>query len=125
MTLREEHLKYIKKKDFQIKCSTEIFSADEINILRVYGYWFQALTTGTIAAFTEEQKRFIEVHQNKLKPTNEYEKTWLKYQERLKIEKSDPDISKRNYEWRDKSEEWFSRGDRGKMMPYGGSRKGK
>ncbi|MCJ8503137.1 DUF413 domain-containing protein [Desulfatitalea alkaliphila] len=123
MSERKDHLKYIAMKNYRIRCNKEIFSDDELYILKIYGHWFNALTSGKLIPFTKEQERFIEVHENKLKPENEFEKAWWKYQRRIEIEESDPNISKRKYEWHDESESWFSRKDRGRMMPYGGFRK--
>lgn len=107
MSERKDHLKYIGMKNYRIKCSKEIFSVDELDILKIYGHWFNALTSGELVPFTKEQERFIEVHKNKLKPENEFEKAWWKYQRRIEIEESDPNISKIKYEWDEESENWI------------------
>ena len=74
---------------FEIKCSREIFSEEEIDILEAYGNQFQRLINGKRPPVTDAQRRFIEVAQSRRLPETIYEKIWVKYQARLAWE-SDP-----------------------------------
>lgn len=72
---------------FEIKCSREIFSEEEIAILEKYGNVFQKLMDGERAPQTDAQHRFIEVVHGLYEPKTTYEKVWGKYLWRLNWEK--------------------------------------
>ena len=72
-----------RKDIFEIKCSREIFSEEEINILGTYGNQFRRLTSGKRAPVTDAQRRFIKVAQGQCHPETIYEKTWAKYINRV------------------------------------------
>lgn len=77
-----------KSKDkFEIKCSREIFSEEEIDILGAYGIQFKRLTSGERTPVTDAQRRFIKVAQGQCHPETIYEKTWAKYVNRVLWEK--------------------------------------
>lgn len=72
---------------FEIKCSREIFSEEEIEILEKYGIQFERLTSGERVPVTDAQFRFINVTQGQCEPETIYEKAWDKYTKRLNWEK--------------------------------------
>ena len=75
-------VKKIKDK-FEIKCSREIFSEEEIDILETYGIQFKQLTSGKRAPATDAQRRFVKVAQGQYHPETIYEKIWAKYINRV------------------------------------------
>ena len=75
---------------FMIRCSREIFSEDEIEILERYGVAFHRLAEGERAPRTDGQRRFVEVARGVREPKTTYEKTWSKYLQRLEWEE-DPE----------------------------------
>ena len=74
---------------FALRCSREIFSAEEIETLERYGRQFEDLTAGHRPTRTPAQQRFVEVAQGQRPPETYYERVWCKYLARLKWE-SDP-----------------------------------
>lgn len=82
----KEHLVYLRKTDFIVDVNPDIFSKDELNILKKYGNWFLALTGGDVKPFTDSQKRFIKVVNDEEEPSGKYEKAWWKYVKRKEIE---------------------------------------
>lgn len=80
---KQRHLDLINEKgNFKIECSVEIFHTEELQVLWKYGHWFQALTDGILRPITDEQKQFVNVSKNLIKPSNLYERAWFKYQGR-------------------------------------------
>jgi uncharacterized protein YifE (UPF0438 family) len=123
MSIPEDHKYYLEKDTFWPKCNREIFSDDELSIIKEYGHWLSALAEGKIQPYTKAQKRFLEVHKRRLDPKTDYEKTWIKYQKRLKIENDYQNVP--TYKLDDPGESWFSRKDTGRMSPYGGFKRKK
>ena len=116
MDNREEHLQYLRTKgEFTVDCSHAIFSLDELEILQKYGYWFQALTDGTLKPFTELQKRFISVMDHGEDPFSLEEKAWFKYLGRKKLEIEKPESFRINYMFEENL--LFSREDYYKLHP--------
>ena len=72
---------------YDIKCSREIFSEEEIEILEEYGIQIKRLTSGKRAPVTDAQRKFIKVAQGQCHPETIYEKTWVKYINRVIWEK--------------------------------------
>lgn len=68
---------------FDIKCSRDVFSEEEIDILETYGIQFWRLANGEMEPTTEAQRRFIEVTKGERQPKTLYEKTWAKYNARV------------------------------------------
>ena len=57
--IQKEHLDYLRKKGpFPLNCSCEIFTNEQIELLKKYGYWFKALTEGELEPYTNDQKHF-------------------------------------------------------------------
>ena len=73
------------KRPFVIRCSREIFSDEEIEILEQYGRQFELLANGERLPKTEAQQRFVEVARGQRDPDPEsvYEGTWAKYLRRV------------------------------------------
>ena len=98
LNTKEAHLQYIRDKgEFLVDCSHYIFSSEEIEILQKFGYWFRALTDGTLSPFTELQKRFIAVVNKEDDPVSIEEKAWFKYLGRKKLEIEKPEAFQANY----------------------------
>ncbi len=91
-----KHLEYLKTK-FQVNCSKEIFSNKEVDLLKNYGAWMEALCLRKIDPLTKEQVRFIEQIDQEKMPDNEYAKIWYKYNKRLEIERKYGDRLKIRY----------------------------
>ena len=79
-----------RRRRFRLRCSREIFSADEIETLERYGRAFEQLTSGERSPETEKQERFVAVSQGHCEPETDFEATWVKYLKRLAWEQ-DPD----------------------------------
>jgi uncharacterized protein YifE (UPF0438 family) len=94
MSIPEDHRELLARKDYALKCSRKIFTADEYEILREFGYWLEGLASGAIQPFTPEQRQFVIVAQGKTEPVGPY------------------------YEWKEPGEVWFSRKDIERMSPY-------
>jgi uncharacterized protein YifE (UPF0438 family) len=110
MKAPKEHKKYLAKRNYPLKCSSKIFKAKEIEFLKNYGYWIEALVSGAILPVTKKEQRLID---GKAEPENDEEKTWSNLIERRIIEANAKKLP--HYSLRDKSEEWFSRSDWKKM----------
>jgi uncharacterized protein YifE (UPF0438 family) len=104
-----EHLDYLEKQDYPLRCSVEIFESDELNLLSRYGFWIEALVEGIITPTTDEQKRLIDVHAGKVEPINLQERAWRKLVERRIWEKYEHESP--HYKLIDESDQWFSRSD--------------
>lgn len=115
MSNKEEHIRLIRVKgDFTVDCSHQIFSTEELETLRKFGHWFEALETGELKPITERQFRFVDITQGKEMPFSLEEKAWFKYKGRKKIEKENPESLKIEYRI---VNEFFSREDYYKMHP--------
>ena len=87
MTDKEKQLEFLKSNGpFEIDCKPNIFSTDEIEILKKYGCWFKALCDGTLNPVTDLQIRFIQVAKGEIEPFSLEEKAWFKYLGRKKVE---------------------------------------
>ena len=78
------------RRTFVIRCSREVFTEEEIEILETYGAAFHRLADGVRLPKTDAQRRFVEAVHGAREAKTKYEKTWLKYLQRLAWE-SDPD----------------------------------
>lgn len=98
MSNKQEHLAYWKSKgDFVIDCDLAIFSTEEIQILKRYGHWFRALTSGDLKPFTVMQQAFIDVAHEKREPITPAENAWFRYLKRKWIEEKYGDSLKKRY----------------------------
>lgn len=93
---------------YEIKCSREIFSEEEIDILESYGIQFKLLTSGKRAPVTDAQRRFIKVAQGQYHPETIYEKTWSKYINRVIWERDPANkaIMEKRHKMPDDRDDW-------------------
>lgn len=102
MSSKEKHLKYITRcGPFKVDCSHEIFSPEELEILKKYGHWFHALTSGALEPYTDLQREFVQVAKGHKDPFSAEEKAWFKYQKRKEIEATYGDRLKARYQIND------------------------
>lgn len=113
MTNLEKHHFFLAKKDFEIYCSLIIFTLTEINILKKYGNWLQALAYGDILPVSDAQEQFIKVSQKQAQPQSEIEWAWYKYKTRLSLEIKHGNKLKQQYKFVDDS--FFCREDYWKL----------
>lgn len=100
MNTKRTHLDYIQQAgEFKLNCKTDIFSTEELNILRKYGYWFEALVSQKLLPLNKAQERFIEVAKGAKKAESSHEKAWWMYQKRLEIERKLGDRLDNQYTW--------------------------
>ena len=64
---------------FSIDCSLQIFSMEEIEVLKKWGYWFTALVSGELEPFTKAQERFVKVINGEEEPFTCEENAWFRY----------------------------------------------
>ncbi|MCY4011507.1 MAG: DUF413 domain-containing protein [Gammaproteobacteria bacterium] len=72
---------------FVIQCSREIFSETEIEILEEHGARLKRLADGCQRPRKPAGRRFVEVANGRRLPETVYEKVWMKYQQRLELER--------------------------------------
>ena len=72
---------------FTIQTSLDVFSPEEVEILKRYGKGFQRLMNGERQPATAAQRRFIQVCRAEVQPKTPYEKAWRKYLDRLEWER--------------------------------------
>jgi len=82
--LKQQHLAYLKEKGvFDIHIELPTLNTEQIDFLKQYGHWLEALSNGTLRPFTDLQKAFIEVAKNERSPISPEEKAWFTYCFRL------------------------------------------
>jgi len=72
------HRAYLEKP-FTPEIPLDSFTQEEIELLKKYGSWLEALDTGKLKWETREQKHFLEVMLEFEEPQNDLERVWLKY----------------------------------------------
>ena len=76
-TDRKEHLSYIGEPFSGLNEILYLLPNEQINLLKNYGAWMEALVRKEIRPLTEAQKRFIQVaHGNRIGITR-FEKAWI------------------------------------------------
>jgi uncharacterized protein YifE (UPF0438 family) len=100
MTDKSLHVEFIRKMGrFPIDCSTAIFSVEEKQILNEYGHWLRALESGELEPITQSQEHFVKVARFETDDLlNEYERVWVKYSRRRKIELESGDSLRATYQ---------------------------
>jgi len=90
MSLPSKCRRYFQKP-FIIRCVKlhDLFTEEEIDLLKRYGNWMKALMDGEIEPDTERQKHFVKVCRGEIEPETPYERIWMRYLFRLKWE-ADP-----------------------------------
>ncbi len=81
-----DHLEYLNRRPFALRCSAAVFPADELQTLRDYGNWLEALATGVIQPVTAEQKHFLKVEQGAAEPRTDCERAWVRLRGRREYE---------------------------------------
>ena len=76
-TALAEHRRYLAQAFHVEPIVAEVLTAEELQTLRKYGCWFQALSTGELGPITQAQVRFVKVAQGKLPPETEHEHIWI------------------------------------------------
>ena len=98
MDNKQKHIDYWKKQGrFIIDCNTDAFSIEEIEILKKWGNWFQALCEEKLQPFTMLQEQFISVAKGEYEPFSIYEVAWHKYLETKNNESKPGDAQDREY----------------------------
>ena len=77
-----EHLHYLRRQDFAPGAASN-YTTEELAVLRRYGHWMQALTSGEIAPISTDQEHFLRVNSGSETAVTIYEHAWSKYK-RLK-----------------------------------------
>lgn len=72
---------------FVIRCSREIFSESEIDVLEEHGARLERLADGRQPPSNAAGERFVEVANGRRQPETVYEKVWMKYRQRLEWER--------------------------------------
>lgn len=91
---------------FELKCSTEVFSQEEIDILERFGEQFLQLMHGKRPPQTDAQRRFIAVAHGECRPDTVYEKVWRKYLDRMIWERENKAIMGERPRMPNDREEW-------------------
>ena len=98
MSTLQDHKLYIKEKgDFIVDCSHAIFSRDELQDLKKYGHWYQALANGVLKPITDSQSKFVMVATNQTKPITPAEWNWFRYSHRKALEEKPGNALNANY----------------------------
>lgn len=66
--------------------NTGIFTPDELEILRKYGCWMEALERELIEPETKEQRDFVNFCHSDREPTSTFERVWNKLKDLRKFE---------------------------------------
>lgn len=71
------------KSEFKIRCRTDIFTEEQLQVLKKYGNFMEGLACRGRKPTTSAQTRFIQVCRGEEEPRTIYEVTWVKYQKEL------------------------------------------
>ena len=114
----EAHKKFLDQKSFHPRVMNgEIFTKEEITLLRRYGAWMEALAERKIQPETTEQRAFVDMCHSSREPNTAFERVWWKLTERRKFESEwsapDPEnVRKAMLNTFDRSDDWWSTADR-------------
>ena len=75
----QKHREYLGKEFDYPKYLEKILDGNEINIIRRYGAWMEALSVGILEPTTEKQAHFVLVARGGAEAATEYELIWDKY----------------------------------------------
>ncbi len=76
--LREKYLSMAPYPMDQL-CDPGLFTPEEIEILKKYGHWFDALCYRQVPLVTEKQKKFVKAQKKDFEPKGKYERLWYRY----------------------------------------------
>lgn len=83
---KKQHLAYLRQKNFPIHIDKAGFSQKELQILKDYGYWLEAMYLGELKPLREEHQHFLDAVKGKTETTTIHEKTWAKYLQQLAMQ---------------------------------------
>lgn len=106
MNVSLNNFKYLSLP-FKFKCSLEIFSKDERNLLLKYGYLFECFQKNKITPTSIDEIRFTAVLEKKISPFKDYEMVWMKLLARREWESKEK--FSESYLIYNRSEAWFPR----------------
>jgi len=86
MSTRNDHLAIAAKRGFPFNCATQVFTYEQVALVEQWGYWYEALTDGTLEPITKGQEVFIAAALGKDLPTELHVEAWRRYLRRLAIE---------------------------------------
>jgi uncharacterized protein YifE (UPF0438 family) len=84
-----DHLEYLERRPFAFNCSTAVFPPDELEALREYGNWLEALAAGAIRPVTPEQEHFLKVDRDEAEPETVCERAWVRLKGRREYEREE------------------------------------
>jgi uncharacterized protein YifE (UPF0438 family) len=82
-----DHLAYLRRRPFALRCSAAVFPADELEALAEYGHWLEALAAGVISPVTPEQEHFLRVDREEAEPATVCERAWVRLKGRREYER--------------------------------------
>lgn len=91
---------------FVPRCSLEVFTQEEVNILEQYGSWLGQLMRGELSPQTTAQEQFVQLANGACQPITIYEKTWRKYLDRLTWEKENKELMGERRRMPNDREDW-------------------
>jgi uncharacterized protein YifE (UPF0438 family) len=84
----ESHRPYFDRGNFDLEVINEdIFSGEEVLLLRRFGCWMEALAKGVIQPETDAQQAFVRVCRGEREPETTYELLWQKLKLRREFER--------------------------------------
>ena len=77
MEMPAQHVALLQRANYPVPSSARL-NEQERGLLSRYGYWLEALATGTITPITPDQKHFVDVAKNEAEPHSPFEVAWVK-----------------------------------------------
>ena len=81
-----DHLVYLQRRPFVLRCPPTVFPPDELAALSEYGNWMEALAVGSIQPMSQDQKHFLRVDRYEVEPQTVCERAWLRLKGRREYE---------------------------------------
>src|SRR5438309_7436363 len=88
-----DHLEHLQRRPFIFGCATEIFPPDELDALKEYGNWLEALAAGLIQPVTAAHAHFLKVDREEAEPGTVCERAWLRLKGRREYEREQKPVS--------------------------------
>ena len=114
----DSHKIFFDQKSFHPRVvNGDIFTKEEVALLRRFGAWMEALDQKKILPESSEQSAFVEMCSGLREPQTKFELVWWKLKERRKFESEwvcpDPkNVRKAMMNTFDRSDDWWSNADR-------------
>lgn len=87
----EAHRAMAARRDFRFTCDPRLFSDEQFALITRWGHWYEALSNGSIAPFTDAQRRFVAAVADATPPTETHAAAWWRYIRRTMIEQKHGD----------------------------------